>query len=175
MLLKIVLGVLVLVAAVLLLAAVKPGTFRIERSIVINASPEKIFPLINDFHNWPEWAPQDREDPAMRRTYGGAPSGAGAFSDWSGKGQTGAGRLTITESVVASKVTVQADWRQPFSTRNINDFVFESVGNATRVTWKMQGRNLFMMKLMSVFTNMDKMMGRHFEEGLANLKTEAEK
>jgi|SRR5579863_7700683 len=175
MLLKIFLGIILLVVAFLVFAALKPNTFSVERSITINAAPDKVFPFIDDFHRWHEWAPQDREDPAIQRTFAGAPSGVGAVSDWRGKGQTGAGRLTITESESPFKVIVQADWRQPFATRNMNEFVLEPQGSATRVTWRMRGKNLYMMKLMGVFVNMDKMMGKHFEAGLANLKATAEK
>jgi carbon monoxide dehydrogenase subunit G len=175
MLLKIFLGIVIVIASILVFAATKPNTFRVERSIEIEAAPEKVFPLINDFHQWPQWAPQDREDPAMKRTYSGDESGVGAISDWSGMGQTGAGRMTITESEAPVLVTVQADWRRPFVTRNINQFRLEPQGNVTRVTWSMQGKNLYMMKVMGIFVNMDKMMGRHFEDGLANLKSAAEK
>ncbi len=96
MILKIIVVIVVLLAAILLFAATKPDTFRIQRSLVIQAPPEKIFPLINDLHNWPQWAPQDREDSTMKRTFSGAESGVGAMSDWSGTGQTGAGHMAIT-------------------------------------------------------------------------------
>jgi uncharacterized protein YndB with AHSA1/START domain len=164
-----------LIAAVLVLAATKPDTFRIQRSLNMQASPEKIFPFINDFHQWPQWAPQDKEDPAMKRTYSGAESGVGAISDWSGAGDTGRGRMTITESVPTKQIVVQVDWVKPFTVRNINQFTLEPDGTSTRVTWSMQGPNLYVMKLMSVFTNMDRMMGKHFEDGLTNLKAAAER
>ena len=175
MILKIVVAILVVVAAMLVIAATKPNAFRIQRSLAIQAPPEKIFPLINDFHNWPQWAPRDREDSTMKRTFSGPENGVGAMSDWSGTGQTGAGRMTITESIPSKSVTVEVDWRRPFAARNINQFTLEPDGTATTVTWTMQGPNLFMMKLMSLFTNMDRMMGEHFESGLQNLKQAAER
>ena len=173
MILKIVVAIVVLLAAILLFAATKPDIFRIQRSLVIQAPAEKIFPLINDLHNWPQWAPQDREDSTMKRTFSGAESGVGAMSGWSGTGQTGAGRMAITESTPAKSVTVDVDWRRPFAARNINEFTLDPDGASTKVTWSMHGPNLYMMKLMSVFTNMDRMMGQHFESGLANLKQAA--
>ncbi len=175
MILKIVVAVVVLLAAILLFAATKPDTFRIQRSLVIQAPPGKISPLINDFHNWPQWAPQDREDATMKRTFGGAESGVGATSDWSGIGQTGAGRMEIAASTPSKSVIVDVDWRRPFAARNINEFTLDPDGTSTKVTCSMHGPNLYMMKLMSVFTNMDRTMGRHFESGLANLKQAAER
>ena len=168
-------GVLVVVSAILILAATKPDTFKIERSVTIRASPAKIFPLINDFHNWTQWAPQDREDPSIRRTYSGATSGVGAESDWTSSGRAGSGTMSITESVPVSQVVIDVHFVKPFAAHNINVFVLEPEGTATRVTWTMEGSNLYFMKLMSVFSSMDRMMGGHFESGLRDLKAAAER
>lgn len=81
----------------------------------------------------------------------------------------------ITESLPPKKVSVQVDWVKPFVARNINDFVLEGTGTSTKVTWTMQGRNLYVMRIMGVFVNMDRTMGEHFETGLANLKAVAER
>jgi uncharacterized protein YndB with AHSA1/START domain len=175
MLVRTLLVLALLITAVLIFAATRPATFRVQRSITINAAPEKIFPLLNDFHNWPAWAPQDKEDPAMLRTYSGAPSGLGAVSDWSGKGNTGKGRMEIAQSVPFTQIIINVDWVRPFHTRNINEFTLQPAGSATTVTWTMHGPNLFPMKLMSLFVNMDRLMGKHFESGLANLNAAAEK
>lgn len=175
MILKIIAGIVVVVAALLVFASTRPNSFRIQRSISVFAPPEKIFPLINDFHNWKLWAPQDREDSSMRREYSGPDSGVGAISDWDSAGSAGKGKMTITESEPSKHVLVQVDWEKPFATRNVNDFAIDYAGNTTRVTWTMEGKNLFPMKVMGLFVNMDKMMGRHFETGLASLKAAAEK
>jgi uncharacterized protein YndB with AHSA1/START domain len=174
MVLKIILVIAVLVAAILIFAATKPDTFHIQRSVVVQAPPDKVFPLINDLRNWPRWELQDA-DPTMNRTFSGPDSGVGAISEWSGAGRTGAGRMTISESTPPRSVTVAVDWKRPFTARNINQFTFLPDGSGTRVTWSMHGPNVYMMKLMSVFTDMDRMMGKHFEEGLAKLRAEAEK
>ena len=174
MLLKILLVALAFVVAILIYAAAKPSTFHIERMVTIKSSPEKVFPLINDLHNWPRWAPQDREDPKIKRTFSDSTSGVGATSKWSGSGNTGQGLMTITESDPPRSVTIAVDWQRPFATRNINEFRLEPDGSGSRVTWSMTGPNLFIMKLISVFTNMDRMMGQHFERGLQNLKAYAE-
>ena len=164
-----------LLGAVLLYAASKPNIFRVERSQNIEAPPEKIFALINNFHNWPLWAPQDREDATMRRAFSGPESGAGAVSEWTSSGSAGGGRMAIIESAPGQKISVQVDFVKPLAAHNINQFTLQPSGNVTRVTWSMQGTNLFMMKFMSVFVNMDRMAGKHFESGLENLKAAAEK
>jgi carbon monoxide dehydrogenase subunit G len=172
--LKVVIAITIVVAAILLFAASKPNTFRVKRSIQIHAPAEKVFALINDFRDWPQWAPQDREDSSMQRTYSGAASGVDAVSDWSSRGSAGRGRMTIVESIPAKKVSVKVDFIKPFEAHNLNEFALEPQGASTNVTWSMQGTNLYMMKVMGVFLNMDKVMGKHFEDGLANLKAAAE-
>jgi uncharacterized protein YndB with AHSA1/START domain len=175
MIVRILIIVAVLIAGVLILAATKPNIVRIRRSIDIDAPPEKIFALINDFHNWSRWAPQDREDSTLKRTYSGTANGEGAISNWIGTGSTGWGQMSITESVPPTSISITVDWEKPFAAHNLNEFTLEPQGATTKVTWTMRGTNVYVMKVMSIFTNMDRFMGKHFETGLANLKAAAEK
>jgi uncharacterized protein YndB with AHSA1/START domain len=174
MILRIIIIAAVLIAAILAFAATKPETFRIQRSITINASAEKIFALINDFHNWSGWAPQDKEDPTMTRIYSGAAKGKDAVSDWDSTGSAGKERMTITKSLPNKMVSISVDFAKPFEAHNVNEFTLEPAGASTKVTWTMNGTNLYVMKIMSVFRNMNSVVGRHFESGLHNLKTVAE-
>jgi uncharacterized protein YndB with AHSA1/START domain len=170
---RIVLIVAIVIAAVLVFAATRPSTVRVYRSLTINAPPERIFPLIDDLHNWPRWAPQDRDDPTMKRTYSGTASGAGAVSDWAGTSSAGKGQMTIIESVPLRRIVIKVDFVKPFVAHNVNEFTLEP-GTSTMVTWTMQGSNVYFMKLLGIFVNMDRMMGKHFEAGLENLKRAAE-
>ena len=174
MFVKIAIVVVVIVAVVLLVAATRPNTIRIQRSVVIDTPAQKVFAMVNDFHNWPRWAPQDREDATMQRSFTGSASGAEAISDWQSRGSAGAGRMSITVSVPYSQVVVETDFRKPFVAHNVNEFVFEPVGIGTKVTWTMTGQNLFVMKVMCLFVSMDRVMGSHFESGLRNLKAASE-
>ena len=88
---KLALVLVVLVAAVLLFAATRPDTLHVERAATINAPASKILPLINDFHQWGSWSPWEKLDPAMKRTYGGSPSGKGAVYEWAGNSDVGSG------------------------------------------------------------------------------------
>jgi len=160
-------------AAVLVYAATKPDTFRIQRAMSIKAPPEKIFPLINDLHAHAAWSPFEK-DPAMRRTHSGAPRGVGAVYEWDGNRQVGAGRIAITESTPSSRVTMALDMFRPFEAHNLVQFTVEPTGDSTSVTWAMDGRQPLMAKLMSTLIDCDKMVGSQFEEGLAKLKALAE-
>jgi uncharacterized protein YndB with AHSA1/START domain len=174
MILKIVIVLALVVALVLIFAATRPNTLTIQRSIIIQASPEKVFALLDDFQNWPRWAPQDNEDSTLVRSYSGPASGLGAVSEWSGKGNSGQGRITITASEPPRSLTASADWVRPIRSHNENLFLLESAGTQTRVTWTWKAENLFPMKLMGLAVNMDRMMGSHFDSGLARLKRAAE-
>ncbi len=100
-------GVLVVgIAVVLILAAMKPDQFRVQRSAAIKAPPDKIFPLITDFKAWTAWSPYENKDPAMKRTYGPATSGKGATYAWDGNGNVGAGNMLITDAPAPSKVAL---------------------------------------------------------------------
>jgi hypothetical protein len=50
-----------------------------------------------------------------------------------------------------------------------------AAGAATNLTWTMQGDTPYFAKNIHVFLDMDKMVGKDFQTGLANLKTAAEK
>jgi uncharacterized protein YndB with AHSA1/START domain len=147
---QIILALLVIVvAATLVLASTKPDQFRVQRSTMINAPADKVFALINDFHNWPQWSPWEHRDPAMKRTHSGAASGVGAVYAWEGNKNVGQGRMEIMESSSPSKIVIKLE--------------------------AMHGPSPFMTKVITVFMSMDSMVGKDFEAGLANLKAAAEK
>ncbi|MBF8178710.1 MULTISPECIES: SRPBCC family protein [Oxalobacteraceae] len=167
-------AVLVVIIAILVFATTKPDTFRVERTTTIKAPPEKIYPLINDFHSWTTWSPYEKKDPDMKRTHSGAASGQGAVYEWDGDKNVGKGRMEITESSPASRIVIKLDFLAPFEAHNTAEFTLQPQGDATQVTWSMYGPANYMSKLMSVFFNMDKMVGDDFAIGLANLKAAAE-
>jgi hypothetical protein len=171
---KIAIVVLVLVVAVLAYAATRPDTLHVERSAAIQAPPEEIFPLISDFRRWASWSPYETRDPAMKKTYGGAAQGKGAVYEWEGNSEVGQGRMEITDAD-PSRITIKLDFIKPLEGHNVADFALVPQGGTTNVTWSMDGPSPYIGKLIGVFMNMDRMIGRDFEAGLANLKAIAEK
>lgn len=164
-----------LLAALLLFAATRPDSFRVQRAASIKAPPEKIFAYINDLHSWPAWSPYEHKDPAMQRKLSGAASGTGAVYEWNGNREVGQGRMEITASSPPSRVTIQLDFIKPFEGHDIAEFTLQPQGDATTVTWALHGPSPYITKLMGLFFSMDAMIGRDFEAGLANLKAVAEK
>jgi Polyketide cyclase / dehydrase and lipid transport len=167
--------ILVLVGAVLVYALTQPDTFRVERSIVIKAPPEKIFAQINGFHQWEAWSPWEKIDPAIKRSYSGADNGKGAVYGWDGNKDVGQGRMEIVESTPSTGVLIKIDFMKPFEGHDMVQFTLQPQGDTTKVTQAMYGPSPFVAKLMGLFFSMDKMVGQKYEEGLASLKAIAEK
>jgi carbon monoxide dehydrogenase subunit G len=166
--------VVVAAAGLFIYAATRPDTFRVARSTTVKAPPEKISALIGDFRSWPAWSPYEKMDPAMARTLSGPASGKGAVYEWEGNSQVGKGRMEIVELAPTSRIAIKLDFMKPFEAHNMAEFLLEPAGGATKVTWAMQGPSAFMAKVMGIFVDLDKMIGKDFETGLANLKAAAE-
>ena len=173
MLKTILIAVVAALALLLIYAATRPDSFRVERSTRINAQPDKVFALINDLHGFNTWNPFNKKDPAIKGGYSGAASGKGAAYSWQSE-TVGVGSMEIVDTTPAAKVTMKLDFVKPFEAHNIAEFTLTPEGDATRVNWAMHGPSPYVSKLMQVFFSMDKIVGKDFEDGLANLKVLAE-
>ena len=167
--------IVVLIVAVLAVAATKPDTFSISRSTAMRAPADRIFPLINNLRAHESWSSFDKPDPAVDKVHSGAREGTGAVYEWNGEGQAGAGRLAITESVAPSRIGMQLDMLKPIKAGNQVVFTLQPQADSTEVSWTMQGRRPFIVKVMHVFFNMDRMVGGEFENSLEKLKTLVER
>lgn len=165
------LGFLMLIIVVMLVATTKPNEFRVERSRTIAAPADSLQALLTDFHAWTRWSPYEALDPNMKRTYTGAPSGVGSVYAWEGN-KSGSGRMEIL-SVTPGAVKIALDFTEPMTAHNTAEFLFIPDGNGTRVTWAMYGANNFVSKMFSVFVSMDRIVGKDFENGLANMEKAA--
>ena len=167
--------IVVLIAAILVYAATMPDDFRVQRTTSIKASPEKIFALINDLHRWDSWSPWEKMDPAMQRTFSGATAGKGAVYAWQGNSKVGEGRMEIADASPPSRVMIKLDFIKPIEGHNTAEFTLDPNGDSTNVTWSMYGPSGYIAKVIGVFASMDKMIGKDFETGLANMKAVAER
>lgn len=173
MLLYILITLAVLVIGLLAYASNKPNTVRYERSITINTSPEKILPHLNDFRKWAMWSPYDRMDPKMKRSFSNATEGVGAQYVWESTGKAGAGSMELLTSNTGG-VKIDLRFTKPFKNNCITHFNFVPQGQATSVSWVMDGAAPFISKVMGTLMNLDKKIGNDFEIGLASLKRIAE-
>lgn len=158
------------VAGLVLFIATRPAAFRVARSATMAAPPDVVFGLLADFHQWSRWSPWEKLDPQMNKTFEGAPSGAGASYLWKGNSKAGEGRMTIVESKPPERLAIRLEFLRPFAATNHTVFTVAPTAQGSVVDWEMTGDRTFMFKAFGLLVGMDKMVGRDFEEGLANLK-----
>ena|SRR6266404_2736440 len=175
MLIKILIALAVIVLVFIAIVVTRPAEFRVVRSATIAAPAPAVFAQVNELRKWEAWSPWAKRDPAIRQTYDGTLAGTGAITAWAGNKDVGEGRMTITESRPGEVIRIKLEFFKPFTATNTAEFTFKPVGNRTVVTWSMSGQNNFIAKAVHLFMDMDKMVGKDFEAGLANLKAVTEK
>lgn len=174
MLKKIGLALAVVIVAFVVVVALQPSSFHIERSRKMDAPPYVAFNLINDFHRWSAWSPWEKLDPGMEKKHLGPAFGVGSIYEWSGNDDVGEGRMTIVGSQPEKKVAVKLEFIKPWEATNQTVFSLKPTDQGVEVTWTMNGQNNFMAKAASLFMNMDELVGKDFEAGLAQMEKVAE-
>lgn len=170
MLKKILVVVVALVAILVILGFMQPADYRVERSLVMAAPPQAAYDQVADFRKWQAWSPWTKRDPAMKSTIGGAPSGKGATWSWEETKDAGTGSMTITDATAPAAIAIDLVFSEPFESRVKVGFAFKPEGAGTHVTWWMSGQHNFVGRMLCVFMDMDQMVGRDYEEGLAAIK-----
>jgi uncharacterized protein YndB with AHSA1/START domain len=172
---KILLVIVGLLAVLAVVIQFQPSTFSVTRTTTIGAPAEKVFELVNDFHNWEKWSPWLELDPSTKTTFSGSPSGEGAIFAWVGNDAVGEGKMTVTASEPSTHIAIQLEFIKPFASTAQNAFTFTSKPDATEISWTMSCENNFLSKAYCLFMGgMEKMIGPDFEKGLAKMRSAAE-
>lgn len=169
MVLKIVIGLVVALAVFLGYVSTREGKFRYERSGVINASSEKIFPYLSQFKLGSQWSPYEKGI-EMPKSFGGTEGQVGSWMEF-GSSKSGSGRLEILEIVPNQKVKLNLHMTAPFEANNLVTYTLTSEAEGTRFTWVMEGDGGFMGKLLATLIDCEKMVAGQFSDGIQNLKT----
>ena len=170
MLVKIMIGVAVVVAALAVFVATRPDEFSVSRSASFAAPAPAVFAQVNELRKWKAWSPWAKKDPNAKESYDGPAAGTGASMAWAGNTDVGEGRMTIVESRPAQLVRFKLEFFKPFAATNSAEFTFKEEGGRTAVTWTMRGQNNFIGKAMCLVFDMDKMVGGDFDNGLAGIR-----
>ncbi len=147
--------------------------FSITRTAQINAPVETIHALIANFAEWQKWSPWEGLDPNLQRTFTGPASGVGAHYAWSGNKKAGQGTMEITADT-GTQVDIALSFEKPWKAQNKVVIALKPVGDSVEASWTMSGENKGFAALFSKRFNMDAMLGKDFEKGLAQLKAAAE-
>jgi len=162
-------GIALLFLLFILYVIMRPDEFRVSRTGTIAAPPAVVFEYLHNLHKFQEWSPWAKLDPNCKVTYAGPETGKDASFHWKGNRHVGEGRMTITDSRPGECVQCRLEFIKPISCTNSVEWTLQPGGNATSLTWNMQGRNYFLSKLFGVFVDCEKMVGDQFEQGFKNL------
>jgi hypothetical protein len=171
---KILLLLFALIAGVLGYVAIQPSEYLIAREILIKASPDVIFPFINNPKKVGEWMPWKEMDPHVQVTYEGPEEGIGSKSVWNSPGKMGIGEALVVESNSGQNVKTLLNYVKPMPMSQMAEITLNESASGTIVQWSVTGKNNFMGRLYCIFQHLDQMIGDHFEAGLANLKNYVE-
>lgn len=148
-------------------------TYTVERRTVVAAPPERIRAEIDDLRRWQAWSPFEGLDPDLERTYSGPASGPGSAYAWSGNRKAGRGHMEVKTSTPEA-VSIDLAFEKPFPSTSTSTFTLLPAGGSTTVVWSMVGPRPLVLRLLSPVMSMDKIVGKDFERGLAQLKAVAE-
>jgi uncharacterized protein YndB with AHSA1/START domain len=171
---KILLVLAIAIVAFVVVVAIQPDDFKVTRSAAVAAKPAVVFAQVNDFRKWEQWSPWAKIDPTMKQTFEGPPAGEGAILKWSGNAKAGEGKMTLIKSRPPELIDIKLDFEKPMKATNFTQFTFTPQGQGTMVTWTMSGRQNFIQKAFCLLLNGKQMVGKDFEKGLAQMKSQAE-
>lgn len=178
--LKRVLSVLALLVLVFVVyVALQPGQYVVERTKVIEAPRPVVYGILADLERFEAWSPWAGRDPDIETTITGEPGEVGAIYRWTGNDQVGEGSLEITAVNPQERIEQKLVFITPFESEAKTMFLLDDAEGGTEVTWRMEGENGFVGKLMDTVMDMEAMIGKDYEAGLAKLnevaQAEAEK
>lgn len=167
---KILIGLVVIVAGIFIIAATRPNTYTVERTMKINTPPDKIFPYLISFKKGLEWSAWDRQGEEVKRTFTGPESGMGATYEFEGK-KSGHGKLSYKSIVPNEEVKIDLTFYKPMQGSNDVTYSLKKDGDTTLMKYHMTGPAPIIARIIWLFADMDKYMGDKFNESMQNLKT----
>ncbi|MBO0322454.1 SRPBCC family protein [Muricauda sp. CAU 1633] len=160
-----------LVLLIIILAAIAPKTYNVSRTTTIAKPKSEVFAYLKSLKKQGEWSPWGKRDPNMEQKFTGTDGEVGSMNYWNGNKEVGEGEQEITKIVDGERIESELRFLKPWKSTSDAYITTEEVdANTTKVTWGFSGKNKFPMTIMMLFMNMDKAVGKDFEEGLASLK-----
>lgn len=167
---KILIILAVLLIAFLAFYFTRPNSYDVERTIVIKASPEQIWPYVSNFENWNKWSAWKEKDSTVTNTFEGEQGIVGSVTEYTSL-ESGSGRMVNTGMTKNEEITYNMKFLEPWESESTGHVRLKKVDGGTEVSWGFGGEHNAFSKLM----NMDKMIGPDFDRGLELLKEKVEK
>lgn len=135
----------------------------VSKTIVVNASQEQVYAILNDFNHWAAWSPWSVMEPEVKISI----SENNHFYEWVG-GRTGSGNMRIIGGEANQSLAIDLNFLKPWKSYAKVHFHLKPSGDGTSVNWTMDSSLPFFMfwmkKAMEIFIGMD------FDRGLRLLK-----
>ncbi|HEX7674857.1 MAG TPA: SRPBCC family protein [Bdellovibrio sp.] len=168
--------IVILIIVFVIFVSTRPAHFQYERSGIINASVDKIFPYLSTFEGGHKWSPYERMDPNMKTKIIGPDGQVGTVMEFEGNRDAGSGKLEFLKITAPTEVNLKLTMIKPFPAENLIVYhLSANEGGGTKFTWSMSGDNGFLGKMMVVFIDCEKLIGGQMEQGIKNLKEVVEK
>ncbi len=162
---------IVVVVGFLVMGLVMPKDITVSRTATMHAPKDVVFNQMSNFKNWTNWSPWYKMDPGVKMTYTGTDGAAGAAYHWEGdEKKSGAGDMKCV-GINGTAMNYEVAFTKPNHGQANGVLKADDAGNGTTTaTWSFTMHMPFPFNAMTVFMNMDKMLGKDFEDGLANMK-----
>ncbi len=172
MLKKILITLSIAILALVIFISTRSSDFTVTRNLAIDATKDKIFSHINDFHKWSEWSAWSKIDPNEKIEFEGSVEGVGAIMKWSSDNkEVGQGSMKIIESTLNESIKMELQMVKPFASTSSSEFSLKELNSTqTLVTWTMTGKKGFFAKAVGLFHDCSEMVGAKFDESLGNLR-----
>jgi len=169
LILYIVLGI---IGLIIILSIIAPKKYNVERSVIIDRPLPEVYKYLTFIKNQDYWSPWKKRDPNMKQVHTGVDGKIGFVNKWdSSHKQLGTGEQELVTLVENEKIESELRFLKPFKSTSTGYFLVKELApSKTEVTWGFRGTNKPPMNIMMMFFNMDKAVGKDFEEGLAKLK-----
>lgn len=163
----IVIGLVVIIAVLGMLA---PKEINVDRSITINKPVQEMYDYLRVLKNMDNWSPWNDKDPNMERGTKGTDGEVGNISWWKGNKQVGEGEQEVMKLTPTSRIDIELRFLKPWKAINQVHYALAEENGGTKVTWAINSPTKFPMSIFMLFMNMDKALGKDFEDGLNRLK-----
>ncbi|MEO6613807.1 MAG: SRPBCC family protein [Chitinophagaceae bacterium] len=157
-----------LVVSLLVISALMPKTFNVEKTIIISRPVTEVMNRISDLNYYSQWNPWQQSDPTAKNTITGTPKVPGHKYSWVGK-KVGVGSLTL-KNLDDKHIHFDLEFLKPWKSKAKDNWMFEAWGEGeTKVTWQNSGQLPWpIASLMGPMIS--KTLNKQFEQGLNNLK-----
>lgn len=164
--------IIALIVIVLIVGLFVKRDYAVEREVTINKPKDVVFNYVKYLENQNKYNVWAKADPNMKSTYTGTDATVGFVSAWESQDKNvGKGEQEITKIIDGERIDYELRFSEPMKATNLAYMITESsIDGQTVVRWGFSGHMNYPVNLMLLFINMDKAIGKDFEQGLSNLK-----